>query len=254
MAIRVIITAGGELPPELQHPGASRVKALLPVGGRTLLEHAVRAARESTLAGDVAVVGGDDVLRARPQDAMHVDAGATAVENLYRGFQHHGGGLDDEFFVLSPDLPFITGSSIDGFLAAAREMAEFAFPLVGAEQFLRQYPGAGNRFERIDGALATLGSCFYITGRMLQTNVPLFHDFFRNRRYPHRLAAMLGLPIALGYLTGRTRIAQLEARARQLTGGTVRAVRVDDADLAFDIDKPADLEYALAHLQRLAQT
>jgi CTP:molybdopterin cytidylyltransferase MocA len=248
--IHVIITAGGELPPELQRAGDSRVKALLRVGEMTLLERAVAAAAESRLAGDIAVVGGEEVLRARPRDAAHVEAGASAVENLHRGFQHHGADLDAEYFVLSPDLPFITAQGVDAFLAAARELAEFAFPLVSGEDFLRQFPEAANKFERIDGAPATLGSCFYITGRMLQTNIPLFHDFFRNRRYPHRLAAMLGLPIALGYLTGRTRITQLEARARQLTGGTVRAIPVSDAGLAFDIDKHADLEYALRHLER----
>ena len=251
MALHVIITAGGELPRELHDFSDARVKALLRVGERTLLESAVAAVAGSALVDGVAVVGGDEVLRARRSEAAHVEAGKTAVENLYRGFVHHGGELGDEFLALSPDLPFITTAAVEEFVAAARVESEMAFPVVSAADFREAFPGSTNRFEKLDGWEATMGSCIYITGQMLKTNIPLFTDFFDARRRPHKLAAMLGLPIALSYLTGRTRIAQLEARAQQLTGGNVKAVSVRNAALAFDIDKRADYEYALQHLQRL---
>jgi molybdopterin-guanine dinucleotide biosynthesis protein A len=249
VTLHVIITAGGEMPRELQHASDSLVKALLRIGERTLLEQAVSAAAESKLAGNIVVVGNDDVLRANPAAASYAEAGKTAVENLHRGFLHHGGSMEDEFFVLSPDLPFITSASIDEFLTHARAASDFAFPLVTAEDFQALFPGSLNRFELLDGRRVTMGSCFYITGRMLHTNIPLFNDFFRCRRAPHKLAAMLGLPIALSYLLGRARVEQLEARACQLTGGTVRAIQVRDASLAFDIDKVRDYEYALGRVK-----
>jgi hypothetical protein len=251
VALHVIITAGGELPAELHDVSHARVKALLRVGERTLLQQAVAAVADSSLVSDIAVVGGDEVLRAGTTDAAHVDAGKTAVENLYRGFLHLGGNLDDEYFAVSPDLPFITTAAVDEFIRASRAGSQMAFPVISAEDFQATYPGSTNKFERLDGRLVTMGSSIYITGKMLKTNIPLFIDFFNNRRKPHKLAALLGIPIALSYLTGRTRTAQLEARARQLTGGTVKAVTIRDASLAFDIDKREDYDYAVGYLNRL---
>jgi hypothetical protein len=75
VALHVIITAGGELPPELHAVSDARVKALLQVGERTLLERAVAAAAGSALVSEIAVVGNDDVLRALPRGAAHVAAG-----------------------------------------------------------------------------------------------------------------------------------------------------------------------------------
>lgn len=253
MALHVIITAGGELPRELHALTDARVKALLPVGERTLLERAIAAVAASELTSDIAVVGNDDVLRALTPNAQHVEAGATAVENLYRGFLFHGANLNDEFLALSPDLPFITTAAVDEFITQSRAVSEMSFPVISAADFLAEYPGAPNRFERLDGEPVTMGSSIYINGQMLKTNIPLFHDFFVSRKRPHKLAALLGLPIALAYLTGRTRLAQLEARARQLTGGAVRGVRVRAAGIAFDIDKRREYDYALQHLRRIGE-
>ncbi|MDQ3024737.1 MAG: hypothetical protein M3R04_10235, partial [bacterium] len=102
MPINVIILAGGELPHELQPVSDVRVKALLRIGEHTLLERTAHALAGSSMVGNIAVVGNDDVLRERPAHLAHVQAGSTIVENLYRGFMHHGGSLDDEFLVLSP--------------------------------------------------------------------------------------------------------------------------------------------------------
>jgi hypothetical protein len=247
--VHVIITAGGSMPRELAPHSDQSVKALLSVGALTLLDCAVQAVRNSSEAGGIAVIGNDHVLRQLPAEAAHIESGQSVAENIHRGFLHHGGDLSGEFLVLSPDLPFITGAALDEFIRAARPAGEFVFPLVSADSFLADFPGASNKFERVDGRPVTLGSCFYVTGRMLQTNIPLIRDFFNNRRSPTRLAAMIGLPIILGYLSGRVRLAQIEARLSQLTGGPTRAVEVGSAALAFDIDKPADLEYAARHLK-----
>src|SRR5437660_1595931 len=103
MSVRAIITAGGMLPPELRSAEPSGVKALLRVGPRSLLDAAVGALVESASVSEIAVVGGAEVAAARTSGAAHVDAGASVIENLHRGFMHHGGGLEDEYFVLSPD-------------------------------------------------------------------------------------------------------------------------------------------------------
>jgi GTP:adenosylcobinamide-phosphate guanylyltransferase len=251
MPVHVIITAGGELPAELRALSPSPVKALLRVGTQSLLERAVAAAETCAQVGAIAVVGNDDVLRATPRTAMHVEAGKNLVDNLYRGFLHHGGDLGAEYLLLSPDLPFVSGAALSELIAAARDGSELALPVVRGADFQARFPDSPNRFEHIDGAPLTMGSAVYITGRMLKTNVPLFHDFIRFRKSPLKLAALLGLPLAFAYLRKRLTLAQLEHRAGQLTGGVVRAVTLRDAGIAYDVDTQANYDYALTHIQRL---
>lgn len=244
--MRVIVIAGGSLPRDLRDQHPSGYKALLPFAGQSLLAHAVSAAAGSGAAQGIAVVGAAPLEAHTPAEADYVEAGRDVIENILRGFLHHGADLSADYLVLSPDLPFIHPAALNAFVATAREQGELGVPIVTREDFLARFPGAPNRFERISGRAITMGSALYMSGRMLKTNLPLWRDFYNARKFPHRLAAMLGLPIALGYLSGRLRLEALEARASQLCGGPVRAVEVSHAELAYDVDTRANYEFALA--------
>lgn len=245
MALHAILTAGGRLPRALQSLVAAPVKALLPVGGRSLLETAVSAARGCGLIERVVAVGGPEVQAAAADlpGCEYAPLGAGVMDNIYNGFVHCGGEAHD-YLVLSPDLPFASGPAVREFLTAARAAAEFSAPLVSAADFLKRFPGAPNHFERLGGARLTMGSALYFSGRALKTNIPLGRDFYRCRKYPHRLAVLLGWPVLWGYLTGTLRIETLERRGEQLMGVTVRAVWVRDASLAYDVDNRINYDYA----------
>ncbi len=250
MALHAILTAGGTLPRALRQYSPSPVKALLSVGGQTLLEHAAQAARDCGMVQRIAAVGGEQVERGVPAGVEYVREGLDVIDNIHNSFLALG-GLEHDYIIISPDLPYITADGLATFLAAAQLKAELAFPIVTAAHFLLQFPGAPNFFERVDGERVTLGSSIYMTGRMLQTNVPLGRDFYRFRKAPHKLASMLGWRIIWGYLTRSLRLAALEARVGRLTGGEVRGVYVSDAGLAYDIDNRVNYQYAVEHLARL---
>lgn len=242
----MIIIAGGALPRDLKGEHPSGYKALLPFGGRSLLGHAVSAAAESGAAQGIAVVGAAPLQPHTPPDAVYVEAGRDVIENILRGFRHHGADTEAEYLVLSPDLPFVNAETLLAFIAAARKEGELGVPIVTREDFLARFPGAPNHFERIGGRHITMGSALYMSGRMLKSNIPLWRDLYAARKFPHRLAVLLGLPVTLGYLTGRLRLETLEARASQLCGGAVRAVEVRQAELAYDVDTRANYEFALS--------
>ncbi len=254
MALHVIITAGGRLPRELQPLSASPVKALLELGGRSLLacalDAALEAAGEVDSAGAVAVVGAEELRGHIPAQTAHIMEGQSVVDNIQRGFNHLGGEQHD-YLILSPDLPFIQASALAHFAAAARSAgAALAAPLVSAETFLARFPGAPNSFNRLDGRLVTMGSALFMQGRLLRANLPLMHDFYANRKWPHRLATLVGWPIAFALLTGRLSLAAVEQRLERLTGGPARGIDSPDAGIAYDIDDKANYEFAVEHLAR----
>lgn len=244
MPLHAIVTAGGPVPRSLKgHTSVSR-KALITVGGRTLLAAAVEAAQACPQIDRVVAVGNGDVQESLAGGAEFVAEGPDLVANIQRGFDHCGRAGAD-YVVLSPDLPFITAEILSRYTAAARDSCELAAPLVSRQDFLARFPGAPNRFERFAGGLqATMGSCFFFSGPALRANLPLARDCYRYRKYPHRLAIMLGLPIVFAYLFRRLSIEALERRATQLTGVLARALPVRDAEIAYDIDDLISVEYA----------
>jgi GTP:adenosylcobinamide-phosphate guanylyltransferase len=249
MSVRAIVTAGGRLPRELSALHPVEAKALLPVSGRTLLEQALAALEESGEVGPVAVAGGDEVGRSLPAGTKHVPMGSGVVENILLAYDQHGGDERAEYLILSPDLPFVTGEAISSFIRSARASCELGVPLVSRDDFLAQFPGAPNFFEHIGGRQVTMGSALYVTGRMLRTNIPLWRDLYEARKFPLRLAGMLGLPVILAYIFRRLRIEALEKRVSSLHGGPARAIDVREAQIAYDIDNKVNYEYALKHAE-----
>jgi GTP:adenosylcobinamide-phosphate guanylyltransferase len=250
VSLQIIITAGGELPADMQGAGHAPNKSLLRVDGGTLLARALAAAETLPRRGEIAVVGDEHVRSALPAGTLHVPSGGSVVDNLHRGFERLGGKAHD-YLVLSSDLPFITAVALTRFVEAAQAAAELAAPLITREHFLQRFPGAPNRFERLDGREVTMGSAFYFTGPLLQANVPLMRDFARFRKSPGKLAMLLGWEVLWGFIIRRVRLAALERRASLLTGGTVRAVELDAAELAYDIDTLPEYDYAVAHAGRV---
>ena len=98
-----------------------------------------------------------------------------------------------------------------------------------------------------------MGSAIFATGQVLHSNIPLWEDLYRWRRSPHRLAALLGLPIAFAMLRGRLRLTAVEARASALTGAPARAVESSGAGLAYDIDTREHYDYAVQHTEQTPQ-
>ena len=243
MALHAIITAGGKLPRSMAHLADSPVKALLKVAGRTLLDTAVEAVQGVGEVERVAIAGGDDVAQATPDGTEYVREGETVMDNVANAFTHLGGEAHG-YLVISPDLPFLNASVLSEFVSTARGSCDMGLPYVSRDDFLARFPGAPNRFERLDGRQVTLGSCICMTGTFLKQNIPLFRDFFNARKFAHRVVLMLGLPIALAYLSGKLSLAALEERASRLTGGQVRGIPVPDPAIAYDIDNLVNYEHA----------
>ena len=243
MALHAVLIAGGMLPRNMRKLSPSPVKALLEVGKVSLLETSAKAARESGLFGRIAAVGNAEVKRACPEGCEYVELGEDMVGNIVNAYRAFGEGAHD-YVIISPDLPFITAGGLRTFVLAAQASSEIGITLVFRDDFLARFPGAPNRFEKLDGGFATMGSVFFITGSALRANIPLLRDMYASRKRPWRLAIFLGLPILWGFLTGKLTTAMLETRFTSLMGATFKGMVASDPGLVFDIDTLENYRFA----------
>jgi molybdopterin-guanine dinucleotide biosynthesis protein A len=253
MALMAIITAGGRIPRGLASETTAKRKALLSINGKTMLSAALDAVAECSRFNGAVVVGNDDVRAGLPAGIDFVREGETLVDNIQRGFEHLGGVVNN-YLIVSPDMPFITADALSSFITAAASSCEIGTPIITRKCFLAAYPGAPNKFLRLAGERqVTMGSCFYLTGHALRSNIPLARDLINMRKHPHRLAILAGLPIFIALVFKRLRLELVEDRASQLTGAHCRALEMDDASIAYDVDNRLNYEYAVAWARREAK-
>jgi len=222
-----------------------KAKSLIPFQGKTLLARGIEAALEvSGVAPPVAVVGPQEIqgeVARFGEQAQWILEGDTVMDNVVRGAQFLGWG--NSFLLVSPDLPLVASEDFAGFLAALPPEGEMCVPIIRKEDFVAAFPNCPNRFTRTREGEITMGSVLFCTGRALKMNIPLARDAYRARKYPWRLAYMLGAGIVVKYLLGTASIAEVERRASQLLDCVARGVIVPRPRLAYDIDNELNLRY-----------
>lgn len=221
------------------------VKSLIPFQGKSLLARGIEAALEiPQLVLPVAVVGPPGIKTELAQFGEGVRwllEGDTVMDNVMRGAQFLG--WEHSFLLISPDLPLVSSDDFARFLDAVPPEVEMCVPIIRKEDFVSAFPGCPNRFSRTREGQVTMGSVFYTTGRALRMNIPLGRDAYRARKYPWRLAYMLGFGIIVKYFLGTVSIAEVERRASQLLDCVARGVIVRLPRLAYDIDNELNLKY-----------
>jgi molybdopterin-guanine dinucleotide biosynthesis protein A len=244
--IDAIVLAGGGLErerfPELD-PGIQR-KAQIPILGRPVVEHVVRALRETSATGRIVVVGhpslaSDQMLAL---DAQLVPEAGDIAANLRAGLDALPGA--ERVLALSGDLPLVTPAALSDLFSRAPD-ADVVFPVVERDAVLRAFPGREWMFARSpDGAFTGSSAFLFHPGPVLGQWRWVEDLLGARRKSPFQLALMIGLPMALRYLWGRLRIADVEQKLSELLHVTGRAYRSPFPELAMDVDKLADIVLA----------
>ncbi|MBV8583166.1 MAG: nucleotidyltransferase family protein, partial [Candidatus Eremiobacteraeota bacterium] len=153
-----VITAGGLVSGDFARSIGTDVKALASLGGTTLLDRAIDAARDAG-AERVAVIGGKEV-RAHCERRVErvIDAAADGGENVLRAL---GAWDTGPLLYLTSDLPFVTGASVRRF---AERSAPFALtmPLARADAYTARFPSAPEHVVELGGERVANGNVFFI--------------------------------------------------------------------------------------------
>lgn len=238
----ILILAGGEASPELFELAQERERAIIDIGGEPMIGPLLRASQSAFPTARIAIAGSSRVVTAARAfaDIIAVEPGERMVDNLAAGARAL---QSEQLLVCSCDLPLIDSDSlIELASTATAQKLEIAYPIVERSLCEREFPGGRRTYARLREGEFTGGNAVLLPRARVPALVELANVAYGARKNPARLARMLGAALVLKFIARSLRISDVEARASAVLGCSTGAVRMTRACIAFDVDKPHDLE------------
>ncbi|MEW6547540.1 MAG: nucleotidyltransferase family protein [Bacillota bacterium] len=244
-----LVLAGAPNRGRLREVSDAPFEALIPLGGRPLVEYVVEALAGCPQLERVVVVGPAALgyLAARPRVQV-VEGTGDLVDNLARGLREFP--PDEPVVVATGDIPLITPEVVEGFLADCQALGQYDFyySVIPREAIVSRYPQAKRSWIGLRDLTVTGGNLFMLNPGAALAILPLLKRVTDLRKSPLGLASMLGPVLVLKYLLGRLTLAEAERRVQSYFHISGRAVVSRRPEVGIDVDKPADLELVTAIL------
>lgn len=243
MRVPAVVMAGGRLSDEDARRLGAVNRALVEVGGRTLLSRVIESLRAAPSVGEIVVVG-----PVPPGDGYRVvDECDGFVANLFAGVDAIGEA--EWVLVATSDMPFVSSEALDDVVVrGAATGADFIYPITDVHLCLQAYPGMKRTSVRTFDGRFTGGNAILARPGFLRTRRDHIAAVYEMRKEPVRLAGLMGwsvaLRIALGKLLKRPfmGVADLERAMSRAVGGAARALISPHPSLATDADTAEELE------------
>lgn len=254
-----LVLAGSRGPddPVARHLGVAH-KCLAPVAGVPMVVRVVEALALSPSVGRIALALeaaalGQDLPALRPLiDGGRLTTLATALTpslSVLRALDQLPSPLP--LLVVTGDHALLTPEIVEHFCAAASTTgADLAAGLTSATVLLGAYPDAQRTFLRFRDERYSGANLYAILRPEGRHAVVFWRRVEQERKRPWRLVRAFGWRPLLAYLLGRLTLDAAMARASQVIGARVAAIRLPFAEAAIDVDKPADLELVETILRR----
>lgn len=178
-----------------------------------------------------------------------IDPGRDLIDSLLAGLA----GMDDDELALvaATDIPLLTAKAVDAFAERTRDVKDIGYGCVDREAHRKAYPQVRHTWVRLrDGTFCGAGLSVLRVGAAVRL-ATLLREFAAARKSPLRLAALFSPVLIARLLLGRVSLAELQSRARRLSGLDCQAIRCTEAELAVNVDCLADLRAVEAILAKL---
>jgi GTP:adenosylcobinamide-phosphate guanylyltransferase len=258
-----VVLAGGINPIALFEGYTPGYKALLPFRGKPLIEFTLKALRNTPAIQRICIVGPVAQIMssiADPGAYEFVQAGDSLMQNIWKGVGYFH---DSRKVLLIPsDLPLATPRTIQNFLNACGGIEQTRGPaicwsMVPEREFEGNYRMVKKGFNRFRDISVCHGNLL-IAGRELLGNrrfVERMDRIYNARKSTIRAAIAIGPLTGFSYLFGVSllKMLSLSQFARIASTGfgiNLIPVRVDDPDIAVDIDEARDYQFVTEELDR----
>lgn len=222
-------------------------KALIEVGGRTMIERVVGALAALPQIGRIVIaIDRSDVLA--PLDGLRVPActknvatmpaAAGPSASVAAALRQEGTPL----LVTTADHALLRPEWVSRFLEACPAEIDVVVALARKQAVLAAVPDTQRTYLRFADGEYSGCNLFLLQRPAAADVVDLWQQLEAGRKHPVRMMLRLGISFALRYRLGWLRLDQALARLGQLAGARVGFVELLDGRAAIDVDKPADLD------------
>jgi molybdopterin-guanine dinucleotide biosynthesis protein A len=243
-----IILAGGEIPDALRESlGASILeaahgeRALLPLQNRPAIVWLLESLRDVENVDRIIVVGQKNTLELLPQwspNAVGVAAQNMLSANVIAGIDAAQSSL---VLIMTCDIPLATSQTWNDFLAkVSAGNWEAAYPIVRSETMESTFPGGKRTYATVTDGRFTGGNAFVLPRACRPALEKVLETAYNARKNPLKLAGLLGIRFIIKAATKRLSIADVEQKISKILNCRAGAVEMQDAAIAFDIDKATD--------------
>ena len=235
------------MPAALQGLTPATERALIPVGGKPLLEYVLQSLATVTPVTRIICVTTPGALQTLPAKIGEVEikglpSGDKLSANLLNGARE---AQSDQILIVTGDGPLATGRTWMQFLdGAAVNRLEAAYAVVREDKMEAQFAGAARTYARFNDGAFSGGNAFLVPRARLPELEHLIETAFAARKNPLGMAKLLGIGFIVKALLHRLPVGEAETKVSHLLGCRAGRVEVPDATIAFDVDKPQDLALA----------
>lgn len=245
--MEAVLLAGGVNKGKLAECSSERWEALIDINGRPMAAYVVKGMLDSGIITRVVVSGPEELKAALSEfgdKVALVKPGEHLLDSLLNALAEVRGS---KAVIGTADIPLLTGEAIREMAeVCGRDKAEVYYALVYKEDYDREYPGGERTYVRLKDGVLTGANIFLASKDAIMARKDIISDMYAKRKNPVAMAISFGLgPIMLFKLvTGKISVKEIEAIARKSFKLEGRGVRIRNASVAMDVDKPSDLELA----------
>ena len=214
-------------------------KALIELGGETLLDKVVRAVRGAgadrvLVSCSLPVVA--DHARALGCEVLQAQEGPSA--SVAAAFDLAGPAL----LVTTADHAFLRAEWVSELVDGCGPDADLALMLAERSKVEEAMPGSRRTYLRFSDGQWSGCNLFYLHSENARRAIELWQTIERDRKKPWKIALRLGIGTLLTYVRGKLPIQAALGRLGSMIGINVTLVPASDGLAAVDIDKPQDLD------------
>ncbi len=231
----VVLAGGDENEPLAKHFGTTS-KALIPIKGRPLVSYVLEALKESKNVKNIIYVGTQDTQFSSLFDLV-LGAGKRFTETLSRGVE---AALDytpkQDILVISSDLLWLTSEDIDHFITLCKDAAIF-YPVIPRSAVEKEFPEQKRTYAKLKEGEFTGGSLMLVEASAAKRLIPFAERAYQARKNLFALARLIGFDITIRFLTRTLSVARLEGHISKKLGEPIKAVFIERAGIAMDVDE-----------------
>lgn len=235
-----LILAGsrGGAEPVAEYAGVDH-KALIRLGGRTLLARVV---------GALKAAGAARILVVSSHPEVRAEAALLAVETLEEAagpslsVKAGAGQLGTPLLVTTADHALLEPAWVERFLADVPEGADVAALVAARATVEAAAPGTQRTWLKLADGHWSGCNLFYLANPGALAIVGFWSRIEAERKRPWRMAQILGFGMLLRYVTGQLTLRGAATRLGRLAGVRAAIVETPFGLASVDVDKPADLD------------